>query len=1067
MSYEIPQELQYKERIVFGLTMQQLVYAALAAFPILLIMRTSLDIWLRVVVSLCIATVGLLCIYADLPRKVVQYVRYLRDKSLTRWDAKAIKWLGINGIQENCFILDKGKVAVLRIDPLNFKIKPPEEKHAIISTFQKMLNALDFPVQFLICTDELDLSKYLETLASRATADHKDLYESHKASLVQLMHDRNTHNRQFYLVIPERDKQLDAQLAIIDGLLRTLNLKYVRLTTNELTALIARLLTPIRPKDASLQERIAPRILHSKPSLIQTDSKLHRILYAAGYPRSVDEGWLDRLITSPGNFNISIHVNPFPISDTLVMLNREIQKQKADLYAAQLKTQFIPSLDIQYQDTKAVLDNIQRGEDKLFTISLYVDIKADDEKELERQTRQAVAHLNSVLIIPHTPRYRMLDALKGTLPLAHDALAKTRYITTRALSSFFPFTSPFLILENDGVFLGLNKNKLPVIKDVFALSNANGAILATSGSGKSFTAKLLLSRYLMNGASVVVIDPQGEYVKLTEKHKGTVITIKQDSKTILNPLDLMGHSYIEKRLQLIDIFRIMLGDLSENQKAVLDRAVSEAYLNAGISEHLEKDKVPPVIGDIYKEIEKLGRSATGVDKYTYVALQNRLSMYVTGVFSFLNRQSDKPDLTSPFVTFDISQIPKPLKPLMMYLILDFVYMRMKQDRQRKLLVIDEAWSLLSRTEEESYVFEIVKTCRKYNMGLLMITQDVADLLQSKAGRAVLANSSYTILLRQKPSVINSIQEVFHLSHAERDHLLTAQVGDGLLMMDNDHHEIRIIASQTEHNLITTKPEELDKIIPPDATHAVRKMLIEMDLSKGVYRKSKLGPEQVEYLRKHNYIEESIVPLRGVHPSLFLVKNLRHHTPEHTYVLHATYEELLEYTKNVRIDEDSRQSSVNPDIIFTNAQNKEIALEVETGNNWRYNNDYLKKKVRLLQERFGDNWRIILTDTNYRRKYETAFGNIILVRRQVPAFIKSHFSRLSLDNTRGSRSARNTDEKGEAADHPPKNADHLRAEPKRGVQNKKTGGAHDHRNTRTRTKDTKKVPRVRRLPARKR
>jgi ABC-type dipeptide/oligopeptide/nickel transport system ATPase subunit len=1012
MSYEIPQQLRYKERIIFGLTFDQLLYATvfgLAAW--LLFAKTPFGIAVRIVLALVPASIAPLFMYCDLQGRIRDGLAFLQFRRATLSDKAMKRFLKLNAIENDCYYVQtrqgEKRVAVLMVEPLNFKIKPKDERDSIIYAFQKFLNALDFPVQVLMYTDDLNLDKYLRELEwrTRKTAEatgnprYRGLFHSHKAYLDGIMRERLAVNRRFFIAVQENQAGLDTQLNIIHELLKGLNLKAVRLGGRQLIKVLIRFFNNPRgrsqllAKEKTLYNIISPEEIVNAPDHIKVNQLYNRVIAASGYPRTVEEGFLDKIVTAAGNFDVSIHIEPFPIETTLVTLNKELQKQRADLYAAELKHQFQPSLEIQYKDTKAVLDAIQKGEERLFHVSFYINVKAPTLEELDLQTRTIQSHLNSILIIPKVQRFRMAQGLKSVLPFGVNELGVRRNITTHALSAFFPFTSPFLILEKGGVFLGLNKNKLPIIKDIFALTNANGAILATSGSGKSYTAKLLISRYLMNGTKVITIDPQGEYAKLTEKYGGSVVTISRDSETIINPLDLLGHAYADKRLALMDLFRIMFGDLTEIQKAILDRALSKTYSRHGITADDYRGKTPPTLSDLRVELLRMSRDATVFERGTYTALLNRLSMYVDGVFSFLNRQT-KINVDNQFVTFNIGHMPKQVKPVMMFLILDYVYTKMKQDKERKLLVVDEAWSLLSRAEEESYIFEIVKTCRKFNLGLLLITQDVADLLNSKAGRAVLANSSYNILLRQKPAIINSIQDTFQLSYAEREHLLTAGVGEGLLMMENDHQELKIIASPQEHELITTKPDELlalEQNIPPETPPATRKMLINLDLSKGFYKKSALEPEEIDYLRQNEYAEHSLVPLRSRAHAVFLVKQVSNHTPDHTFLVHAIAEELLHFTDKVRISESSRHDDINPDIIFTDADGNEWAIEVETGVNLKVNRKYLEQKARLLTQTYGTRWRFILTSAHWRNRYTTAFGDVILLRHHALPFLKRRFA----------------------------------------------------------------------------
>jgi type IV secretory pathway VirB4 component len=266
---------------------------------------------------------------------------------------------------------------------------------------------------------------------------------------------------------------------------------------------------------------------------------------------------LDKIISSGENYDISVHIEPFPIEDTLIQLNRELQKQQADLYAEKSKGIYNPSLEIKFNSTKKVLQDLQKGKQKLFNVSLYVLCKGKNKKEAELLSKKIKADLEGLMIQSKTPLFQMQTAYESLLPVGRDSLKVKRNIHTKGLSAFFPFSSPFLDVENEGILLGLNKNGIPYIKDIFQLTNQNGIVLATSGGGKSYFTKLMISRQHMNGCGVIIIDPQGEYLAITEHYGGETITISKNSETMINPLDLMGHEYLEKRLSLMDLFKIM------------------------------------------------------------------------------------------------------------------------------------------------------------------------------------------------------------------------------------------------------------------------------------------------------------------------------------------------------------------------------------------------------------------------------------------------------------------------------------------------------------------------------
>jgi len=1037
MTYEIPQTLQYKERIIFNLTLEQLLYAAFFGFiAFLLYAKTPFSLAVRVVLALCPVAIGFLCVFCNLTGKATDFWAWWRFRHATIFDKSMKHYLTLSSVEKGCYgIQNKNgerRVAILQVEPLNFRIKTTDEQQSIIAAFQRFLNALDFPVQLVMYTDDLNLGTYLDDLAARTKKTGKAmaqrLFTAHKQYLDTIMKERLAVNRKFLIAIPENEMGLDSQLKIIMDLLNGMNLKHVRLGGRQLIRILIRFFNNPRGRTELLKHQktlyniIAPEEITNRSNHIKVNEHYNRVITAVGYPRTVEEGFLDKIITAAGNFDLSIHIEPFPLETTLITLNRELQKQRADLYASQLKQSFQPSLEIQYNDTRSVLDSIQRGEEKLFNVSLYINIKSKDTHELDILTRSIKSQLNSILIIPRTARLRMAQGLKSVLPFGTNELAIRRNITTHALSAFFPFTSPFLILEKGGVFLGLNKNKLPIIKDIFSLANANGAILATSGSGKSYTAKLIISRYLMNGTKIIVIDPQSEYTKLTEAYGGKVITISRDSDTIINPLDLLNHTYTEKRLALLDFFQIIFGDLSELQKAILDRAVSQTYAESGITESNYWKKVPPTLRDLYAQLELMEKKATGFAKATYSTLLNRLSMYVDGVFSFLNNQT-RIDLNNQFITFNLGSMPKQVKPAMMFLILDYVYTQMKHDRERKLLIIDEAWSLLSRAHDEGYIFEIVKTCRKFNLGLLLITQDVADLVDSKAGRAVLANSSYTILLRQKNSIMASLEAVFNLSHTEREHLITANVGEGVLMMENDHQEIKIIASPEEHKLITTKPDELILMehgqtadLPIDA----KRLIKEIYPLKDVYKVSSLHVVQREYLEKlrsPKYTEHSLKHPYASNHALYLVRERPTEGADHVAMAWWWHDELLNYTDTAeRIY--TNKEEVNPDVRFVNQKKETIVIEVETGSNYKFNKDYLQSKIKFLNKMYPSRWCIVLTNNTYLRRYQHLCDASIYLRGHLRHFLKQQFpSGIQLPplNTTGLHQTQNTDDRKDEYD----------------------------------------------------
>lgn len=998
MPYEIPQELQYQEKIIFGLTFKQLAYAfLLGPVALAIFFKTKLNLYARVFLTLIPSTMAVMLMFLNLDTFLRNWIEWFKFREAKKGSQKLKEFIGVKEIKDNLIITKNKKIAILKVEPINFAIKSEGEQETVIQTFQKFLNSIDFPIQILMNTETLEVDSYVNSLEERINnnAEFENLFEKYKEHLKNTIANNNIMNRNFYLIIPE-SSGIDIQIRICEERLDNLNLKHKRLRTPELIRLVSKF---FNGSGGLSLESLQPKEIHNYSDYIKINNTLNRVICAYGYPRIVEAGFLDKIVSCVGDFDLSLHIEPYPIETTMISLNKELQKQRADLYAAQLKNILNPSLEIKYKDTLRILEELQKGRDKLFNISLYVNCRAETKAELNLLTKKIESELNSLMIIPKIPSFRMAQGLISAAPLCSDKLNVSRNITTYALSAFFPFTSPFFQVDETGVWLGLNKNNIPIIKDIFKLSNPNGCILASSGAGKSYMAKLLISRYLLNGIKVIVIDPQGEYKNLVEIFKGQRINLSYHSDTIINPLDLMGHTYIDKRLALMDLMQIILGGenpLTEPQKSFIDRALTEAYRAKGITEREETWSFnPPILQDVLEILVSMEKRAITLEKSTIRSLINRLSMYVDGVFSFLNQHTNI-NFNNNFVCFDIGEMPKQVKPVIMFLVLDYVYMKMRKDIERKLLVIDEAWSLLSRTEDASYIFEIVKTCRKFNLGLLMINQEVEDLLNSNAGKSVLANSAYTLLMRQKPAVIEEIQETFHLSKQEKTHLLTAQVGEGILLMEDEHSEIKIVASEEEHKLITTNPDEILKnnggnylnkakqcvskknvkqnAINEKQSKSEKKVFalakpservvvdIKVDESKGFYKHKDLSLYEIKYLISKGYKEFSFYSILSKKKERYLLKLRKGESPQHFFLTFDIVNYLKKFTDKIWIFQTKK-----PDIVFE-INNKKYAIEIETGKVYRYAKKQLIEKVKQLNKEFGKNWFFVVTNRNFYHNY---------------------------------------------------------------------------------------------------
>ena len=736
-------------------------------------------------------------------------------------------------------------------------------------------------------------------------------------------------------------------------------------------------------EDKLIEYLTSPSTIIKHTDDIQID-KFHRIIAAINYPRLVEPGWLTRLIEMNLDFDLSIHIAPYSIESTVKLLENEIKKQKTDLYALKAEGKLVPQALVQkHDDTKALLEAIQNGTEKMFTMSLYIDSKAHDKKDLEKVSSLIKSKMSSIMVTPKVPSFQMYKALRSVLPIQMDELAITREITSSAVSACFPFAITSLEHHATGILLGFNQvNNIPIIIDMFELSNPNILVLGTSGGGKSYTIKLLLMREYLEGVDINIIDPQAEYTDLAVTFNGKTIRISPDSDSIINPLDLMGQPLEEKKLSLLAFFRVLLGELNEGQRAILDDAIDSTYEDQGITKDPKSwARKPPMLENLYDHIMPLTRSEKDIIYKPAMAIVNRLKGYVSGPMKFLNQQT-RIELDNRVITFDVKDIPDVGKGPIMFLILEYVYNQMKKSRKRKMLVIDEAWSIFSAGEEGEYILRLVKTCRKFNLSLTMITQDVEDVLTSRAGRAVMTNTATKILLKQDTTVIDAISEKFKLNEAETRFLRIATVGSALLIAENLRVPIHIQSSPDEHKILTTKPDELIAMTKRSGPGISREMKPELDITDVVQNKTKLTNEQIDSLEDIGFTEARVESFEGT-SELFIIKNETDDTDEHFVTQHLLQEEVKKYTEKVLI-----HYTKLPDVTFETADGKLVAIEVIADVSLKANIEAMEAKLPILKK-YNDYFYVVKDPA--LRKYES-FGEVI-TKSQAPMKIKAYFGSL--------------------------------------------------------------------------
>ena len=559
----------------------------------------------------------------------------------------------------------------------------------------------------------------------------------------------------------------------------------------------------------SVQDIIAPSAIEVDFSFIKIDDVFIRTLFVTGYPRYVSANWLSPLINFNHSLDISMFVYPTDSKDTLETLRHRIAEMEAEINT-DIERGRIPqaATEAALEDAKVLQSQLVKGAERFFQFSLYIGISADSEKELNTITAQVQSMLASLLIISKTAALSMEDAFKSTLPYCKDKLILTRNMDTTALSTTFPFTSSELS-DNQGVLYGINAhNESLVIFDRYSLENANMLILATSGAGKSFAVKLEILRSLMFDCQVIILDPENEYEMVTKSVGGNYLSFSTSSQHKINPFqiarpkesteDEMGYKY----LFLMSLLKIMIGEMNPIEEATMNRALVLTYRSKGITEDPSTHVLePPRMEDLY-------RSLIGMEEAVSKVLSARLERFVMGGVKGIFDQQSNIDINAPVTVFTLRDTADEIRPIVMFMILDFVWNQVRKDLRKRMLVVDEAWYLMRYEDSAKILQGFVKRARKYYFGVSIISQNVDDFLGSAYGKAIITNSALKLLLKQSSAAINQIAEVFYLSHGEKQLLLSAGVGEGIFFAGMNHVAIKIIASADEHALATSKPAEI-------------------------------------------------------------------------------------------------------------------------------------------------------------------------------------------------------------------------------------------------------------------
>ncbi len=573
--------------------------------------------------------------------------------------------------------------------------------------------------------------------------------------------------------------------------------------------------TSVLPKDIyaagklNLIDTIAPAALKINAREIELGEKFARTFYTVSYPAFLSDGWFAPIVNLDKVLDVSIFIHPLETEAALHNFQKKVAEVQSQINERERKGLVRdPKLDTAYQNLEELRDRLQQAREKLFDVGLYLTLYGDSKEDIDKTEGDIRGILDAQLVYTKPALFQQEQGFRTTLPLGNDELMVESKLNSEPLSSIFPFVS-FDLTSDRGILFGINRHNASLILfDRFSLENYNSVVFAKSGSGKSYALKLEILRSLMFGTDVIVIDPEREYEQLAEATDGRSFNISLSSEHHINPFDLPVVQEEEDPrdllrnniITLVGLFRIMLGGLTPEEDALVDRAITETYALKDITGDTSfTDVEPPLLADF--ETVLMGMEGTE-------SLVERLSKYTSGSWSGFINQPTNIDINRQFIVFSVRDMEDELKPVAMYIVSHYIWNAIRRNLKKRLLVIDEAWWMMKSEDTASFLYSLAKRGRKYYLGVATITQDVEDFLRSPYGRPILNNSSIQLLLKQSPTTVDILQKTFNLTDQEKYLLLESGVGEGLFFAGLKHVAIKIVASYTEDQIITSDPSQL-------------------------------------------------------------------------------------------------------------------------------------------------------------------------------------------------------------------------------------------------------------------
>jgi len=559
---------------------------------------------------------------------------------------------------------------------------------------------------------------------------------------------------------------------------------------------------------------IAPSSITLTPDYLKLGKKFAKSFFIFSYPRYLTTAWFSPIINLDTPMDIGFHIHAVETGQVLKQLRKKVTEVQAELMEREEKGLIRdPALEVAYHDLESLRDRLQTAQERMFKLGIYLTIYGDNQKELKDIETTLRSILEARLIYIKPAFYQQREGFHASTPSGLDQLLVHTSMNTDPLSSIFPFVS-FDLSSNEGILYGINRhNNSLILFDRFGLENANSVVFGKAGGGKSYAIKLEILRSLMAGIDVIVIDPENEYKFLSDAVGGSFFNISLASPSHINPFDLPTPREDESPedvlrsniINLVGLLRIMLGGMTPEEDAIIDSALTETYALKDITPETDpstwKERIP-----LFSDLEAVLEGMEGAE-----SLVRRVRKFTKGTFAQFFNQPTNISMEKPFVVFGIRDMEDELRPMAMFIIMRYIWNEVRSELKKRILVVDEAWWLMQTEDGASFLFGIAKRARKYWLGVTTVTQDVNDFMKSSYGQPIITNSSLQLIMKQSSATIDVVQKTFNLTEEEKYLLLEAEVGEGIFFAGQKHVAIKVVASYTEDQIITTAPEEVLKI----------------------------------------------------------------------------------------------------------------------------------------------------------------------------------------------------------------------------------------------------------------